>query len=435
MKRFLPSFLRLAPRSSLFVLLTLTSLLVVSPSAVHAGWVQQQSGTTASLSRVFFLDPQTGWACGGSCFVLRTTNGGQLWERDTVDPSILSVLCLWFQDPSLGWTVGAKDSSGHLINQLFTTTDGGIHWQAIYRDTMIMTYFDIEFVTPLKGWLVGSQLYSNGSGKGYLFYTSDGGATWVLRDSCTSTIYWDVSFADSLYGILAAGNPGMSESSGFLKKTTDGGASWQWLCSGLAMFRWVHCLDRNYIWRSAFYDIEPNPWYWGVSKTNDGGTSWTSVLRGGTNAYYAPPVEVIDTLKTWVLGFDTLYRTIDGGSSWTFQFPPGFKQGICFWDSLNGWLVGQNGLILHTTDGGSGVWSEIPRLTPNASRLTFFPNPFTSFATLPGHEAERFALYDISGRRVGVWKGDRVGEGLSPGVYFLRPSGQSGKPLRVVKVR
>jgi len=63
------------------------------------------------------------------------------------------------------------------------------------------------------------------------------------------------------------------------------------------------------------------------------------------------------------------------------------------------------------------------------------PNPFTSFATLPGHEAERFSLYDVSGRKVGTYRGDRVGEGLAPGVYFLRSSESKDKPLRVVKVR
>jgi hypothetical protein len=36
---------------------------------------------------------------------------------------------------------------------------------------------------------------------------------------------------------------------------------------------------------------------------------------------------------------------------------------------------------------------------------------------------------------VGVYKGDRIGEGLSAGVYFLRPEGKDDKPLRVVKVR
>ena len=63
------------------------------------------------------------------------------------------------------------------------------------------------------------------------------------------------------------------------------------------------------------------------------------------------------------------------------------------------------------------------------------PNPFTSFATLPGHEAERFSLYDVSGRQVGTYRGDRVGEGLAPGVYFLRQESKNAEPLRIVKIR
>jgi len=64
------------------------------------------------------------------------------------------------------------------------------------------------------------------------------------------------------------------------------------------------------------------------------------------------------------------------------------------------------------------------------------PNPFVSFARVPGHEAERFALYDVSGRQVGTYKGDRIGEGLAPGVYFLKGMGNAGAaPVRILKVR
>jgi hypothetical protein len=67
------------------------------------------------------------------------------------------------------------------------------------------------------------------------------------------------------------------------------------------------------------------------------------------------------------------------------------------------------------------------------------PNPFTSFATLLGHEAERFSLYDISGRKVGVYRGDRIGWDVSPGVYFLRsdtrPPAPDTRVLRIVKLR
>jgi hypothetical protein len=76
------------------------------------------------------------------------------------------------------------------------------------------------------------------------------------------------------------------------------------------------------------------------------------------------------------------------------------------------------------------VPSPVPRL-PFSSR----PNPFVSYTAVRGYATERFGLYDVSGRKVGVYKGDRIGEGLSAGVYFLRPFGEYAKPLRIVKLR
>ncbi len=63
------------------------------------------------------------------------------------------------------------------------------------------------------------------------------------------------------------------------------------------------------------------------------------------------------------------------------------------------------------------------------------PNPFVSYVQVPGHEKESFSLYDVSGRKVGIYKGDRIGAGLSAGIYFLKPEAQDAKPLRIVKLR
>ena len=79
---------------------------------------------------------------------------------------------------------------------------------------------------------------------------------------------------------------------------------------------------------------------------------------------------------------------------------------------------------------GRGQWSMV-----KGQGFTAKPNPFISFAIVPGHERDNFSLYDISGRLVGTYRGDRVGEGLSPGVYFLRGEDKAGRPVRVVKVR
>jgi hypothetical protein len=84
---------------------------------------------------------------------------------------------------------------------------------------------------------------------------------------------------------------------------------------------------------------------------------------------------------------------------------------------------------------GVVVWDDGFIFGCGKSGFTVTPNPFTSFTRVSGHSSDRFVLYDVSGRRVGTYRGDRIGEGLRAGVYFIRAEGKGNKPLRVVKVR
>jgi len=174
---------------------------------------------------------------------------------------------------------------------------------------------------------------------------------------------------------------------------------------------------------------------WGLSvvQTLDGGyivAGYTACFGAGNNdAYLVKTNASGDTLWTRTYGgtdndwCNTIQQTQDGGyiiEGYTFSFGGGLTDIY---------------LIKTDANGNVGV-EERPEARGQSLevRIRPRPNPFTSFATVPGHEADRFALYDISGRRVGTYKGDRVGEGLVPGVYFVRAEGK-GKPVRVVKVR
>jgi hypothetical protein len=142
-----------------------------------------------------------------------------------------------------------------------------------------------------------------------------------------------------------------------------------------------------------------------------------------------------------------LLKTTDGGTTWVWQsFPTsgstnrnggvhGF-QAVYFPCADTGYIVGEGSAILKTATGGTGVEENGQGVEgPRVQGFKAAPNPFTSFARVPGHDQERFALYDITGRKVAIYKGDRIGEGLRAGVYFLKPEDREGKPLRIVKVR
>jgi hypothetical protein len=90
----------------------------------------------------------------------------------------------------------------------------------------------------------------------------------------------------------------------------------------------------------------------------------------------------------------------------------------------------QNGNVLHLNlKGGPGAI----RLSPLQTTAT--PNPFVSYSTVAGKGSEIFSVYDVLGRRVGQYRGERIGSDLLPGVYLLRPNDGNGAAVRIVKTR
>jgi len=63
------------------------------------------------------------------------------------------------------------------------------------------------------------------------------------------------------------------------------------------------------------------------------------------------------------------------------------------------------------------------------------PNPFVRALRMDGRERQEFEVFDFTGRRLGVFVGASVAQGLLAGVYCVRPKGVSAGRLRVVKIR
>jgi hypothetical protein len=106
---------------------------------------------------------------------------------------------------------------------------------------------------------------------------------------------------------------------------------------------------------------------------------------------------------------------------------------IMLWAYQNatGWDFSDGPFTVRPMDGVEVLPLSASRLTP----YVVSPDPFTSFTAVLGHSSGRFSLYDVSGRKVGSYRGDRIGEGLRAGVYFVRAEKGKARLVRVVKVR
>ena len=135
--------------------------------------------------------------------------------------------------------------------------------------------------------------------------------------------------------------------------------------------------DNNTGWMSLY-----NPVYekFNVYKTTDGGQTWnpSSITVGGL--YY-----FVDANNGWMIGnsvsilgdggLNNIYHTTNGGTIWVLQKSNiGNANALHFSDLLNGWVVGRNGLVLKTNDGGT-TWTAITTTgqTSNSnSKAVFF---------------------------------------------------------------
>jgi hypothetical protein len=134
-----------------------------------------------------------------------------------------------------------------------------------------------------------------------------------------------------------------------------------------------------------------------------------------------------------------LIKTVDGGRNWTTDTSKVYANlmAVNALDSLHSWSVGSYGMVLGWREAGvSGVENRVQGFEGSRVQgVKAYPNPFVTYARVQGREKEKFTLYDITGRRVGTYKGDRIGADATAGVYFLMVEGKEAGPVRIVKVR
>ena len=204
---------------------------------------------------------------------------------------------------------------------------------------------------------------------GRILRTSDGGSSWQVIQSGTSSNLYGCDFCDSATG-WACGAQGTI--------LLWDGESWQPAESSTSEY----LLDVDFVDRS-------HGWICGsgatILKTSDGGVTWFSQDAPANVNPYFKGVSFVDTLEGWIVGLGgTVLHTSDGGVTWEVQ-ESGTLFGLrCvrFIDRSTGWAVGYGGTILHTQDGS--LWENQRCNLPSGS-LRYLKNVV---ATKPGQSSQ-----------------------------------------------
>lgn len=296
---------------------------------VQRGWYQQVSNTANDLNGVFFQsDRRTGWAVGNGGRIITTADAGASWTMQ-VSNAGFNLNSVWFTGAGEGWAVGAGGTMVHTVN-------GGVTWAPVTSNAS-ENLNDVWFATPDTGWVAGAN--------GLVLRTFDHGATWQ-RSTPTTFDLFSISFSGTRDG-WAVGNGGV------IVGTHDRGLSW------FVVTPSITSQALRAVWRRS----EPAAWTAGaagsVPRTVAGvdSTEWELRNAGAANDLYGVcyPGDLIGyAVGVSGAGVGIVLRTDDGGVSWQTQAPgTSFRlKDVFFVDAMNGWAVGRNGTIVHTSTGG-----------------------------------------------------------------------------------
>jgi photosystem II stability/assembly factor-like uncharacterized protein len=298
-------------------------------------FISPPEGSTSYWLRPFFLDESTAWLMPFAVEVgtlYHTRDGGQTW---TMTSPPFENASFEFLDQNLGYALGdlGAGAGSHFV-AIYRTLDGGTTW------TMVFTHEPgeikslpnggskngITFRGVDHGWIGGAIPMDDYF---YLHYTDDGGATWAQETDIALPEEFSGSMLDVWQPVF------LGASSAFLpvRAYPPGGGIYllifrsddydeTWTYRGfVAGGEAVDFISVDEGWLAAGEDL---------FQTLDGSVTWSAVSATGIAVdEIFLKVDFVDQQNGWVLTTPDsstwepvkLYRTVDGGESWSLLLP------------------------------------------------------------------------------------------------------------------
>ena len=313
----------------------LTDTGVVRTQDGGASWYNvTPTGLNGAPVSPFFLNASTAWVVAmgtdpttGTLY--HTTDGGATWTSAAVPFGGGS---LKFLDPMNGWElVGLSGGMSHEAVAIFRTSDGGATWSRVFTDDpntpgssdSLPLVGDKNGITALdtsRAWVTGAEPVDNFI---YIYMSQDGGTTWAHQDLAIPAGFSGAMTGPSLpvfFGANEAVLPVLmfaNTNATIFYVSHNGGQSWA-ASTPVAQggFLSVASATDFFVWDGG----AP------LNVSHDAGASWSTVTPNVNIKDSLASMQFVNASTGWAVTSDannhrTLYKTIDGGSTWTILIP------------------------------------------------------------------------------------------------------------------
>ncbi|HEY9122634.1 MAG TPA: hypothetical protein VIM80_06530 [Brevefilum sp.] len=313
--------------------------------------------------------------------LLRTVDGGQTWLDATpieLHPLPPDVTSLWieafFLDAETAWF-----TPNSLGGEIYHTLDGGVSWTTSVIPFERARYF---FLDENNGFALVDLGAGAGSHYVAIHRTEDGGATWTEVFSHEPGESKSLPEGGSKGGLTfldvdhawIGGNYPMTDYF-YLHMTTDGGVNWT-LETDISLpdtyaGSWLEVHQPVFLTDLAGYlsvrAMAPDDnMYLLVYRSDDGGQTWTfqNAVQGGRD------FDFYSLDEGWMAAGTNLFKTTDGGVTWSLPAMAGIPAGefllkLDFVDDQHGWVLATpdedtwEPRKLYRTDDGGANWTQL----------------------------------------------------------------------------
>ncbi len=273
------------------------------------------------------------------------------WFWQNPLPQGNDIYSMSFYDSMHGFAVGPAGT-------ILRTSNGGVNW-ALLQNAGLHNFYSVSSISEQSTFVT--------SDSGLIIHTTNDGIDWTEMPINTSLPLGGISFIDENNGLLIEGM-------GTMLRTTNGGYDWEPFAVLSEHITGYAYIDINTVTAVVYTAGNTR-----ILRTTDAGNSWITQFSIGFAWSNAVSFKDID--NGIVVFSNNVYTTTNGGTVWTERVT-GYQEelyAISYIAPDNAAAVGNNGLIIYSSDGGIN-WTPQESNVSSAITNVQLIDPFICYA-------------------------------------------------------